>query len=245
MTITYDLSDENKSQDTFDGVNIDADTVEAVLAGTVSNISEVSGNEELWVGDSAATTSVTFSAKGMINSRDGNKNEAVMMGNGNGIEATKVGDVIGTLCKGDGTEIGSMCIQGATYSPNAKFNLLSLPCMMKKGWSLEGNNKGLKLLKDSQVVNFDVIVNTPKGMLFCLRMKRNESEVGAVIASKDKTVTFKDDKTTKVSISKLHGWLGHGCEEQNRITAKHLGFEISRGSLTKCASCATAKAKRK
>ena len=53
-----------------------------------------------------------------------------------------------------------------TYSKNAKFNLMSLPALMKIGWALEEDKNMIILKKGEMAVKFAIVVHTPKGMLF-------------------------------------------------------------------------------
>ena len=48
----------------------------------------------------------------------------------------------------------------------------------------------------------------------------------------------------KMGIEKAHDLLGHCNEDATRATAKHLGWELSRGAKP-CQSCAEAQAKQK
>jgi hypothetical protein len=109
--------------------------------------------------------------------------------------------------------------------------------MLKKGWKLNGNEKMMTLTKGKDVIKFDIIVPTAKGMLFCLRIKRQSNgEVGAVATN---------NRVVKVSATKLHALCGHGGEERDRAIAKHLNIQVTRGKLKPCSACATAKAKSK
>jgi hypothetical protein len=48
-----------------------------------------------------------------------------------------------------------------------------------------------------------------------------------------------------MSMDKAHRLLGHISEETTRKTAKHLGWEIEKGTLNPCVSCTIGKAKQK
>ena len=53
----------------------------------------------------------------------------------------------------------------------------------------------------------------------------------------------KANKLTSVNL--VHQIFGHGDEASTRKTAKALGFELNRGTMTPCVSCTAAKAKQK
>ena len=101
------------------------------------------------------------------------------------------------------------------------------------GWVLKVDSNGMKLKKGSKVINFDVVIKTPRSRIYCLRIKRNSKE-GAMIST-----------NRPIKIAKLHSMFGHGHEARDRRIAKHLDIIVARGTLCPCGACATAKAKRK
>ena len=79
--------------------------------------------------------------------------------------------------------MGSITIDGATYAKEATFNLVSILMLLDKGWHLNGNSEKLWLTKEGSTINFDIKVKTKKSMLFCIRIKRQTQEVGALMTS--------------------------------------------------------------
>jgi hypothetical protein len=216
---------------------VELESVNMAAQGTFRSIE---GDEEIWIGDSGATSHLTFSSHGLVNARKARQGESMIMGNGSNTPAVTVGDIIGTISDTKGADKGRLMLSEVTHSPQAKFNLLSIPALMKKGWILSGTKKALILEKNKKKVVFDIVINTPKGMLFCMRIKRNISEIGAV-----KVDTVTKVKKKSESINKLHAKMGHINEESCRHTAKYLGIDLVRGSLKPCESCGVAKAKKK
>ena len=89
---------------------------------------------------------------------------------------------------------------------------------------------------------FDVKINIPKGVLFCIRIKRsdaNEVAMDAIDGNETKLLLSRTD------IKTAHDRLGHMGEEETRRACKHLGIELVRGGLKLCDDCAVTKAKQK
>ncbi len=83
---------------------------------------------------------------------------------------------------------------------------------------------------------FNIFVNTPKGALYVRKFCRKEG---------DKVMGGAVEKASNFSINKAHALLRHNNENDTRQIASHLGWTITRGSLTICKSCANAKARQK
>ena len=123
---------------------------------------------------------------------------------------------------------------------------------MEEGHKVSGNKKdGLSVEKGGRSINFDIRVETPKGVLWCAYIRRSESK-GEVAAgmSDDKgdnqlNENVKPNPAIKMSIDRAHAILGHSSEAKTRETAAALGILITRGALKTCESCAISKAKQK
>ena len=120
--------------------------------------------------------------------------------------------------------------------PTSAFNLLSVSKMLKQGWSLSGNKQGLTLSKNKARFTFDIVINTPQGVIFAMYLKR-DSEVTGVAA----------DVPVQKTLKQAHKQLGHSGTDSVRKTAKRLKWLIVGGKQQTwpCASCAMAKAKQK
>jgi hypothetical protein len=94
------------------------------------------------------------------------------------------------------------------------------------------------LKKDNVVINFDVVIDTPKGRLFAVRFKRHGQETSLLQAPVKKP---KPD----LNVKKAHALLGHQSEAITRQICNTLGWTLARGSLGVCEPCALAKAKQK
>jgi hypothetical protein len=58
--------------------------------------------------------------------------------------------------------------------------LFSVTKLMKQGWTQGGDAKALWLDKGDQNLKFDIKIDTPKGMLFAIYIKRNTEITGAM-----------------------------------------------------------------
>ena len=212
----YELSDEK-----FD------DESEMGNVVTPTTLDEITG-KEFWIGNTGATTHLTNCDEGMVNTRMPARRENLVMGNGTSASANAIGDLLGTACDKDGNKLQKIKLQEVTYAKNAKFNLFSVSAMIKKGWKLEGDKNELKLMKDGRKVVFDIKINTPKGVLFCMNIKHNRNEEAANLnadeEAKAKTYIDKALDVKKVDINKAHEILGHMGKENTRNICKYLGM---------------------
>jgi hypothetical protein len=103
---------------------------------------------------------------------------------------------------------------------------------LSSGWKLGGYEKSLWLSKGDNRVVFDLKIKTKEGCIFVMYMHREGVEVAAIQAETHR----------KINIEKV---IGHMSNDTTRATAKALGWEITRGSMQICESCAVGKAKQK
>ena len=81
------------------------------------------------------------------------------------------------------------CLQDVIVVPQSKFNLLSIPVFLEKGWVLKGDKENIKLIKGNLEIKFDIKIKTPRGALYCVkfvRKVRNEIQNIAVPATEKK-----------------------------------------------------------
>ena len=87
----------------------------------------------------------------------------------------------------------------------------------------------MKIIKNNQKINFDIIIRTKKGKLCCINIHRL-AEYSVVAAEINRT--------------KAHRILGHAGKDAIAKTAKALGWKLI-GFVTRCESYYAAKAKQK
>jgi hypothetical protein len=141
-----------------------------------------------------------------------------------------VGKLTGPMCNKNGVELGTATLTDVVHLPTRSFNLFSVTKMTQAGWILGGNTDEIWLTKDG----FDIVIPTPKGVLFAMYIRRNTEVAGATT-----------DKRQTMTIQQAHDRLAHSGEENTRITAAELGWTIMRGMLKPCDACSTGKAKQK
>jgi hypothetical protein len=91
----------------------------------------------------------------------------------------------------------------------------------------------MTLKKGNAEVKFDLIIPTHKGVIFAIYIKRQQGDEVAGIGTTQ----------MRLNIQRAHELLGHMGEDMTRKAAKHLGWEITKGVLAPCESCAVGKAK--
>ncbi len=110
---------------------------------------------------------------------------------------------------------------------------------------------GITLEKNGHVIKFDMRVETPKGVLWCVYIKRNDAdgELAAGLSDEkmDSESIQKDvevlEPILKMQIGRAHAILSHASEGVTRKMAAALNMLITRGGLKTCEPCAIAKAK--
>jgi hypothetical protein len=185
---------------------------------------------DIWIGDTAATVHMSPHEQGMINIK--NTRGGITVGNGEVMIAKKQGNIPCEICDKYGNTLKTGIITDVALTKGSPFNLFSLTKMMKQGWTLGGDKmKGITLKKEGKELTFDIPVETPKGVVYAMYMRRTEVAAPAF--------------PINMSIEKAHRLLGHQSEEATRKTAKHLGWNITKGALPVCLSCTIGKAKQK
>jgi hypothetical protein len=190
---------------------------------------------DVWVADSAASVHTSPHDDGMTDVEEATDEDAITVGNGASVEAVKIGKISGMICDKHGNELNATTLLEVTHLPEGKFNLFSLSKMMKDGWTLGGNYAtGITIQKGNKKVTFDLKINTRKGVVFAVYLKRNK-EVANVMT----------DIVKHMGIMEAHDKIGHGDERSTRKAAEALDIVITRGTMQPCEACTIAKAKQK
>ena len=109
--------------------------------------------------------------------------------------------------------------------PGNKYSLFSISQRLKQGWKLGGDDETLWITKEDITLKFDFPNLTPKGVLHCMYLQRSGVEVNDFGANQLKK-------------------MGHVNEAPTCKIAMHLNWEITRGMLDPCKSCAIGKARK-
>ena len=201
--------------------------------------STVVGDPEIFIVDTAATMNSMGSADGLINVRN-NDNPATTVGNGATMKAACIGDLPVTVCDEKGEEIAQAVLTEVQVLPGSPFNLLSGTRLMKLGYSMKGGKEGITFSKGDFELKCNIRIHSARGELFAVRLKRRAIHETMAVAKQC------DQRGSKhLSTIKAHCLLGHSNVEATRATAKHLGWNLTRGTDEICEACAAAKAKQK
>jgi hypothetical protein len=159
----------------------------------------------VWIRDTAATVHMSPHEEGMVNMK--NTRGGITVGNGEVIVAKKTGDIPGVICDKHGNTLNTATISEVALTKGTPFNLFSLTKLMTQGWTLGGDGtKGITLTKQNNVLSFDIPIETPKGIVYAMYVRRSEVAAPAL--------------STTTSIEKAHKLLGHQSEDATRKMAK-------------------------
>ena len=191
-------------------------------------------NPEIFILDTGATTNSTGNPQGMSNFR-ATGGSATRMGNGSVITASTIGDLRGTICDNKGLEIQPVTLTDVHVLPGSPFNIISGTKLLMKGFTVKGNHNEIIYVKDNHQIKFDIKIETERGVLFAIKIKRNNGQMSKNLTNLKPTI----------SIEEAHRKLGHLNENTTRSVSKELGWVLSRGNLKPCSSCTIEKHSRK
>ena len=184
--------------------------------------------------DSAASSDMRNSTEGMINLKPYKKK--IKVGNSETMTSTYIGEFHGDILTKQNTLI-PYHRKNVIVIPQLWTNLHSLAKDLKdETCKIENKHKTIQLTLHGKKVLFDRNYSAGQGHLIGIEVlprKFEDEEAGNV------------SKQMKVAIDTMHQMLGHPDEATARATAKALGYEIKRGKMKKCPSCAIGKAKQK
>ena len=219
------------------------DGVEFLLCGlTFPKSAKLLKDRDIWIADTGASVHTTPHKYGMENLKTATPADAITVGNGTTENTGVIGDLPGVICDKYDNELANAKMTNVTVMPNGGFNLFSVTKMQKDGWLLHGDSTCIELSKGEARIKFDIAIPTARGLLFAMCFKR-QNEVVAV--GVDKTTAKPMEKPVRMNINEAHRKFGHGHEDAVRKAAKHLGIEITRGTMKPCLACTKAKAKQK
>lgn len=122
------------------------------------------------------------------------------------------------------------------YSKDKPYTLISILQIMKKGFTLSGDNEqGIVLKKSNQQIIFDIPICTKEGVLWCINMQQLDPQTGNKAAFAQVTS----------NITHAHTLLGHMHEIMTHKVYKHLNWSLRKGALPPCDACAIGKARQR
>ena len=98
------------------------------------------------------------------------------IGDGNAIVPSAKCTIRGQVIDKNDSLTQKVVMAEVTCSRSAKFNLFRITTRIKKGWILSRTKENLTLTKGIRNVVLDVKINTPKGVLFSIRIKRIDAK---------------------------------------------------------------------
>ena len=193
-------------------------------------------NPNIFIGDTGATNHVVVNKKGCHNIREAGSNDTLTVENGDNIAADAIVDLAVDVCSNRGESLGSGLLKDAMYASKGKYNLFSLSKCLKDGWTMRGDKEAITLVnKAGKEIKFDIKINTTRGVLFCIYLKRKVStEVGGAVVMRK-----------QLSPMEAHRMMGHVNDREARKSLEALGYSIDKGKLAVCEDCTVGKAKQK
>lgn len=223
-----------KKGDSDDGDK--SDKAEIVLSALGEELALSAGeapDDNLWIGDTGASSHMKGTLKGMTDLVDASPNDKIIFGNNARLQTAKIGKWHGIVKYADGSQ-ATLTLDNVKYIPGLAYNLFSLTAAMDRGAQLHNKGKVLCLTKGSLKLFFDEEIKTRSGFILGIKMESLVNDVASAGLQEG----------TKVKASTLHGMLGHCNDSYMRKTAKDMGIEIT-GKLETCESCAIGKASQK
>jgi hypothetical protein len=141
----------------------------------------------MWIGDTGATRHSTKYKQGGINSRPSTSRTRGIFGQA--IKPSMEVDLPGMYCDKSGDDKFAVKLQDVDVIPESHNNLISITKLMEEGYKVVGTKKdGLSVKKRGLVIKFDIRIETPKGVLWCVYIRRPEDkgEVAAGMRDENK-----------------------------------------------------------
>jgi hypothetical protein len=187
---------------------------------------------DLWILDSGASCHYCQSVEGLTDIKE--INEAIKIGNGDLMKATKIGNLKCEVTQINGEKL-TVTLNDVMYVPSLCVNLFSLNKALKKGFNdgvvVSLNYKHVKLMFDRVIHATDSCVT---GVSMKPMMSNNINGFSNASISNERIY----------DVNHLHKLFGHCGQEILNKTIKMYGFKSS-GSFDTCEQCAIAKAQQK
>lgn len=231
----YDSSDEefsdNEDDDTFY-----TDDEEDIALATLRDYSPT--DKHMFIADSAATADVATFTEGVKSSSLNVKDKQIVDNGGQKLSPTIIGTYPFVQIDKKGNEVNVGTLKSVWAGSAFEYNLFSIPKRLKEGWKMVGDKKCITLSKGPSEIKFDIAMKVGGSLLYGTILKPRNEDVAAAGMQKSKS-------KSAMSILEAHMKFGHIGEADTRKTAQACGYELKRGNLKPCESCAIAKAKQK
>jgi hypothetical protein len=198
-------------------VTLDAEREETIASDVASFANNNKNNnkmmyylENIYIGNSGTSCHMVHSDEGMYDVKS--IKEKITIGNGQNIEALKIGKKKGMIKLDDGT-IMNVMLNNVKNVPNlAPYNLFSITQAISSGWMLGNEGKTILLKNGKSVLKLNKMLKTKSGYVGGAEiLSRVDDNIAAPALSPGKGV----------DIMKLHDMLGHVSESTTRKTAEY------------------------
>ena len=170
-------------------------------------------DKDIWIADSGATSHNTPHSEGLQDIKQPLKTDA---GTGARAKTVKVDTTKGSMCDKHGNAmIINASLQDVIIVPKSKFDLLSIPVFLEKGWELKGNADNTKLIKENAEMRFDIKIKTTRGSLHCVKFARKVATGEMQNIAAPATM-----KGTEMIYEKAHDLFSHAGKEMTMKIAK-------------------------
>ena len=108
--------------------------------------------------------------------------ESSLCANGQPLSPIAKGDLSGVWCDNTGKQLFEVKVKDVRISPDSPYNMISTTKRQKEGFIMTGTDKYIKLAKGDHEFVFNIVINTPEGLVFAAYIKRNAESCNEVAA---------------------------------------------------------------
>ena len=119
----------------------------------------------------------------MVKMKESTKDDATLCANGEMTYPKGFGVLPVTVCNKKGETVIDVTLSNVAFIPNTPFNLVSVGDKVRAGWTVTFGRDKASLVNGDVVIDFDIVIDTPKGRLFAVRFKRPKTETSLIQAS--------------------------------------------------------------
>ena len=132
-------------------------------------------SSNIWIGNMGATKHFNKYKQGGINPRLSSSRTREIYGQAVKPAMLEV-DILGFYCNKTSKEQFVVKLHCVDVIPESHYNLMSITKLMEEGHRMTVHRRdGITLEKNGRVIKFDMRVETPKGVLWCAYIKRNDT----------------------------------------------------------------------
>jgi hypothetical protein len=186
-------------------------------------IGKIDDSDEYMIADTGATVHMRKNTEGMFDLR--HEQSVIKYGNGSQSTSTVVGKWSGYIT--DNGVKKKIILDEVTVVPGSAYNLFSLTRVLSRG-SLKSFGQEMVLECQGVTIRFNHRIETANGFLLPAKFEQDvkKGHLSCVSMIAGSTIRAVD----------LHARLGHTNDDYMRLTAKHMGLEVT-GKLGVCESC--------